>query len=162
MLRTNKDMKRLGDFSTRTPRKDDFTHYVYVFADGGRSSVSREDLSGEVDDLLYQELKKQTNNNEVQLEKHRVYSHPDLILKFQRAHGDLEDGVIKALESESLMEAIRTLLPNQQELIYRKYFLNKTNTLIGQEDGVSEGAIRDRLSKIHRKLQKELNKGLRI
>lgn len=156
MLKTNKDMKKLGDFSTRTPKKDSFTEYIYCFADGTRTSILRSDLSKEVDDLMYEELKREANNNEVQIEKHRIFTDQDTILKFQKADLNIEEMIIKKFESDAIAEAIKSLLPQQQELIYRKYVLNKTNLFIAEEDGVLEGAIRNRLRKIHKQLEKKL------
>ena len=62
-IRTNKKTKRLGDFQTRAPKKDDFTEYVYEFGDGSKFVIVRSELSPEVDELMYEELKKECNNN---------------------------------------------------------------------------------------------------
>ncbi|SMB88795.1 RNA polymerase sigma factor, sigma-70 family [Desulfonispora thiosulfatigenes DSM 11270] len=162
MLKTNKDMKKLGRFLTRTPKKEDFTEYVYSFVDGTKAVIPRSDLSAEVDELLYTELKRETNNNEVQIEKHRSYAKEqesqDILLNMQASDDDVEEMVLKDLESEALRKAIQSLLPRQKRVIFKKYFLNKTNTLIGKEEGVTEGAIRATLKRAHKNLQKQIHK----
>ena len=45
------------------------------------------------------------------------------------------------------------LLPQQQELVMKVYFQDKSITEIAREEKVTEGAIRDRLKKIYKKLK---------
>jgi len=116
-VRTNKTMKKIGNFPTRTPKQLDFTGYVYSFADGTQTVISRSELSSEVDELM---------------------------------------NVIKKLEMDVLREAIQSLQPQQQQLIFKKYTQGKSNICIAREEGVTEGAIRDRLVKINKQLKKKL------
>lgn len=157
MIKTNKKMKRLGDFPTRTPRKDDFTHYEYCFADGSKVVISREELSPEIDEIMYQELRAEGNNNEVQIEKHRAYAKDqakqEALLNMQPSKDDFEESVIQRVE---LRAAIKSLQPQQRELIYKKFILNKSNTMIAKEEGVTEGAVRNRLKMIKKQLRKKL------
>lgn len=60
---------------------------------------------------------------------------------------------------ENLYQAMDRLQPQQQKLIEEKYFNNKTNVEIAKSEGVTEAAIRNRLSKIYRRLEKLLKKG---
>lgn len=158
MIRTNKDMKKVGDFPTRTPKKEDFTEYVYSFADGTKTVISRDELNPDVDELMYEELKKEVNNNEVQIEKHRGYAKDsqDYLFDMKPSEVDLEKSVIDKLERSELRDAISSLQPQQQDLIFKKYFQNKSNTDIAKEECVTESAIRDRLRKIHKRLEKKL------
>jgi len=56
-----------------------------------------------------------------------------------------------------LKKAMSELLPQQQDLIRKIYFENRTLTSIAVEEGVSVAAIHDRLKKIHQKLKRLLN-----
>lgn len=161
-IRTNKEMKKLGDFITRTPKKDDFTAYIYTSVDGTSTVISREDLDPEVDEVIYEELKKETNNNRVQIEEHRAYSKDpekhDALLDTQESSLNLEELIVENLESEALREAIKSLDPYKQKLLTKKYLQGKSNTLIADEEGVKEGTIRYRLTQIIRELEKNLKK----
>ncbi|WP_031514104.1 RNA polymerase sigma factor [Desulfofalx alkaliphila] len=154
MIRTNKKMKRVGCFPTRTPRKDDFSEYVYCFADGSKSVIARSELSPEIDAVMYEMLRAEGNNNEVQIEKHRAYAKgqekQDALLHMQPSSGDFEENVILGVE---LREAMKLLQARQRELIYKKFIEGKSNTQIAREEGVTEGAIRARLRKIRNKLR---------
>lgn len=59
---------------------------------------------------------------------------------------------------ENLFQAIEKLQPQQQELIQKKFFKNRTNVDIAAEEGVTEAAIRNRLTKIYRRLEKLIAK----
>lgn len=59
---------------------------------------------------------------------------------------------------KQVKEAIKTLQPQQQELIRKKFYDNRTNVDIAAEEGVTEAAIRNRLKKIYSNLSKKLQK----
>jgi len=161
-LRTNKPlMKVVGDFPTRVPKQDDFTEYVYTFASGPKTVISRSELSLDVDELMYEELKAEANNNRVQIENHRAYAKVqekhDALMEMQTADETMEASIIQQL---ALQEAIQSLAPKQQQLLFKKYYQGISNTEIAREEGVTEGAIRDRLVKIHGRLKKEMQEKL--
>lgn len=56
----------------------------------------------------------------------------------------------------ALDTAIRTLQPQQQEMIRRRYYACERITDIARADGVSHTAVHNRLQKIHTALKKEL------
>lgn len=56
----------------------------------------------------------------------------------------------------NLKEALNTLTEKQQMTIYKKFFKKMTNSAIAIEEGVNEAAIRNRLSKIYRNLEKKI------
>lgn len=157
-LGTNNNKKQLGDFSTRTPRKQDFTEYIYTFADGTKTVILRADLKSEVDDALYEELKKENTNNRTQLEEHRAYAkeqdkHEALIDNIS-SDDEIEEIVDSNIHKEKLNKALKTLKLEEQQLIIKKYVQEKKNTEIANDLGVTEGAVRDRLKRIIGKLQK--------
>lgn len=55
---------------------------------------------------------------------------------------------------DRLAKAMEHLTAKQKGLFKKKYIDQRTNTDIAQEEGVSEAAIRNRLSKMHAKLKK--------
>lgn len=56
-------------------------------------------------------------------------------------------------ECERLHKAIATLPPEQQRLIHAIYFTDTSVSAFARLEGVTEGAIRDRLKRIHKKLK---------
>lgn len=56
----------------------------------------------------------------------------------------------------ALDAAIRTLQPQQQEMIRRVYYARERITDIARADGVSHNAVHNRLQKIHTALKKEM------
>lgn len=158
----NEKMKKCGDFLTRTPKKDDFTAYIYTSVDGTSTVISREDLNPEMDAVMYEELKKETNNNRVQIEEHRAYAKDpekhEALLDMQESSLNLEELIIETLESEALRKAIKSLDSYKQGLLTKKFLQGKSNTLIADEEGVKEGTIRYRVTQIIKELEKNLKK----
>ena len=62
---------------------------------------------------------------------------------------------------KKVQAAIKTLQPQQQELIRKKFYDNRTNVDIAAEEGVTEAAIRNRLKKIYSNLSKNFKIGVR-
>ena len=58
--------------------------------------------------------------------------------------------------AERLVAAVQTLTDLQRQTIHKKYYRNMSNVDIAAEEGVSEAAIRHRLSKIHENLRKKI------
>lgn len=56
----------------------------------------------------------------------------------------------------NLKTALSTLTEKQRETIDKKFFKDMTNTAIALEEGVSEAAIRNRLTKIYKNLEKKI------
>jgi RNA polymerase sigma factor (sigma-70 family) len=61
-----------------------------------------------------------------------------------------------AVDIETLHDALHTLLPRQKELLKKIYFDGRTIASVAAEEGVTEGAIRDRLRKTHARIKKLL------
>ncbi|HEY9574544.1 MAG TPA: sigma factor-like helix-turn-helix DNA-binding protein [Lachnospiraceae bacterium] len=71
--------------------------------------------------------------------------------------------LMKAIKEEeletkigNLKTALSTLTGKQRETIEKKFFKGMTNTAIALEEGVSEAAIRNRLTKIYKNLEKKI------
>lgn len=70
------------------------------------------------------------------------------------------DKIIFREECYELSEALRSLQPQQLDLIIVIYFKGRKVVDIAREQGVSHVAILDRLKRIHRKIEKILNQPL--
>ena len=66
---------------------------------------------------------------------------------------DLEETCIQRMEIDALQCAMDSLLPEQRELIRKVFFENQKITSLARAQGVNESAIRDRLSRIYKKLR---------
>ena len=66
---------------------------------------------------------------------------------------DIENHIIEVQKTEQLQEALKKLLPEQQELIFKVFFCEKSITEIAKEEGVTPNAIENRLKRIYRKLK---------
>ena len=66
---------------------------------------------------------------------------------------DIENHIIEVQKTEQLQKALKMLLPEQQELIFKVFFCEKSITEIAREEGVTPNAIENRLKRIYRKLK---------
>ena len=66
---------------------------------------------------------------------------------------DLEEICIQRMEIDALRRGMDSLLPEQRELIRKVFFENQKITSLARAQGVNESAIRDRLSRIYKKLK---------
>lgn len=57
---------------------------------------------------------------------------------------------------ERLKVALSELTDKQKDTVYKKFYKNMTNVQIAAEEGVSEAAIRNRLTKIYATLKKKI------
>ena len=69
---------------------------------------------------------------------------------------DTADEVERREELARLMRAMETLSPAQRELVLKVYFEGRSYASIAREAGVGESAIRDRMKRIYKKLEKYL------
>lgn len=60
---------------------------------------------------------------------------------------------------EQLHEAMKNLTDKQLRTIQKKFYEQKTNVKIAAEEDVTEAAIRNRLNKIYRRLEKLIRRG---
>lgn len=168
LLRTNtkKDIKHKGDFETRTPKSKDFTEYVYVSADGTKNIIARTELTPDMDAVMYQGLKDEVNNNRKQMETYGAYAKTqegqELLYNMHKSEANLEDKVINGIENYELSKAVSKLPEPQKQAIVKKFWDGMSNTDIAKQAGVSEGAIRDRLTRAIKNLEKELQGKIEI
>lgn len=150
-------------------------NYVYYTAEGKKIVInSREnDVTEEMITLLHT-----YDDEEVDAERREDYHVPvrfegysdDEGLELESRNSYLADSsadpfekLMDAIEAEeletkihNLKTALSTLTEKQRETIDKKFFRNMTNTAIAIEEGVSETAIRNRLTKIYKNLEKKI------
>ena len=76
--------------------------------------------------------------------------------KILESDDDVEQDYSDKEEIEALHKALKTLLPEQQELIKRIFFEDEKIITIAKEENVSAAAIHNRLNKIFAQLRKKL------
>ena len=62
----------------------------------------------------------------------------------------------RSVRMEKLKVALSELTDKQKDTIIKKFYRNMTNVQIAAEEGVSEAAIRNRLTKIYATLKKKI------
>ena len=69
---------------------------------------------------------------------------------------NVEEIVAREMTNERVRKAIEQLEPQQQWLVEQIYFDERSHISVAKELGVTEGAIRDRLRRIYKKIKKFL------
>ena len=64
--------------------------------------------------------------------------------------------LISSQNHQAIRKAIQELLPQQQDLVFKVFYQDRSIISIADEEGVSEAAVRNRLKKIYAKLKKLL------
>ena len=123
----------------------------YEFVTGEISEIEVEDSLGE---LLVDMDRLEYNVNHKETRRHVLLSAIDPADRFLTAEENLLQDLIDEEDHEKLMEAIRKLQPQQQELLYRMYWKGEKQRDIAKEDDVSERAITGRMQKIYASLKK--------
>ena len=125
---------------------------TYEFVTGERLEIEVSEavgnLSIEIDRGIYNSDRKETRRH------NSIENMQSCGFQFQDTAPEcnIEDYMEKAELTYEVREAIRTLLPCQQELIKKVFFKKMKLTHIAKEEKVTEAAIRNRLKKIYRKL----------
>lgn len=128
---------------------------IYEFVTGEKLEIEVNEyiasISIEIERTIY-------NNNQKESRRHNsIDSMEEAGFQFKDISNDIE---VKAEEAETTGEvksAIKTLLPSQQDLIEKVFYKNMKLVDIAAHEGVTEAAIRNRLNKIYKKLEKILN-----
>lgn len=100
----------------------------------------------------------QYNND--QTESRRHYSYSDQNDKFDTlmAGEDLFETVFEKLEKEELIEAIKALEPQQQELVKDVYFRGLSMAEVARNKGVHKSSVTKQMNRLIDQLKKKLKK----
>ena len=127
---------------------------TYEFVTGEISEVEvDEHLGGMLLDLDRQ----QYNNDQKETRRHFSLDGMDYEGELFVSAEDTEKAVEHREDMARLYSAMEVLSPSQRELVEKVYFEERTFASIAREEGVGESAIRDRMKRIHKKLEKNLN-----
>ena len=149
------------------------TNYVYYTEEGKKIVLTPEDVDSTWIALLHDEV-----DEFVDADRREYYRVPVLYDSYSDGEGEdaadrndyLKDDSLNPFEQliqsmdaaehedklQKLKAAIKTLQPQQQELIKKVFYDGRTNVDIAAEEGVTEAAIRNRLKKIYANLAKKI------
>jgi RNA polymerase sigma factor (sigma-70 family) len=128
------------------------TQYTYHF---NNESITIQISKGDYDILI--ELDRLEHNiNQTETRRHASFDAFNLDGNLFPSDVDVVAECIQNEENQAIYKAISELLPQQQELIKKVFFEKHTIVSIACEEGVGESAIRDRLNRIYKKLNKIL------
>lgn len=127
---------------------------TYEFVTGEISEVEvDESLGGMLLDLDRQ----QYNNDQKETRRHVSLDGMDYEGELFASAEDTEGEAERREDMARLFSAMEALSTSQREMVKKVYFEERTFASIAREEGVGESAIRDRMKRIHKKLEKNLN-----
>lgn len=151
------------------------TKYIYFTADG-KKFILNPGEDGVTEEMIM--LLHKWDDEEVNASRRENYNAPVRFESYSDDEGtslesrnsyladfsaDPLEKMMEAIDEEemktkisNLKAALNTLTEKQKETVFKKFYLNMTNTAIANEEGVSEAAIRNRLSKIFKNLEKKI------
>ncbi|MDE5910603.1 MAG: sigma-70 family RNA polymerase sigma factor [Lachnospiraceae bacterium] len=127
---------------------------TYEFVTGEISEVEVDERLG---GMLLDLDRQQYNNEQKETRRHVSLDGMDYEGELFVSAEDTEGEAERREDMARLFSAMEVLSPDQRELVEKVYFEERTFASIAREEGVGESAIRDRMKRIHKKLEKNLN-----
>ena len=127
---------------------------TYEFVTGEISEVEVDERLG---GMLLDLDRQQYNNEQKETRRHVSLDGMDYEGELFASAEDTEGEAERREDMARLFSAMEVLSPSQRELVKKVYFEERTFASIAREEGVGESAIRDRMKRIHKKLEKNLN-----
>ncbi|CAH0435471.1 RNA polymerase subunit sigma-70 [Clostridium neonatale] len=128
---------------------------TYEFVTGEKIEIEvNEDIANisiEIEKKIYKSERRETRRH------NSIDSMEEEGFQFEDINDDIEVKVEEAETTDEIKNAIKTLIPNQQDLIEKIFYKDMKIVDIAEYEGVTEAAIRNRLNKIYKKLKKILN-----
>lgn len=126
-------------------------HIKYQFLTGETVEVDVPDHIGEVSIAIERDVQ---NSDRRETRRHDSISRMEEAgCQFADASVSVAELLLRNEDNRQLFDAVRHLLPQQQELIWQVFYEEMALAAIARESGVTEGAVRHRLSKIYKRLQ---------
>ena len=127
---------------------------TYRFADG---HVEELEVEQDVADALKELDRQEYNNTQKETRRHTSlnaaeYEHE----RFTARDVDVLEKALCRIDAEALRRALPMLMPKQQDLVRRVFFLGERPSDIAEAEGVDKSAIAHRLERIFRQLKKSL------
>ena len=151
------------------------TNYIYYFNDGSKCVITPGE-DGENTTIIAQ--LHAIDDDELDAQRREAYHCPVHYDGYHDGDGDdaddrnpyLEDETYnplqqiltsianeeRSLQIEKLKVALSQLTDKQKDTVVKKFYRGMTNVQIAEEEGVSEAAIRNRLTKIYATLKKKI------
>lgn len=126
---------------------------TYEFVTGEVSEVEVDERLG---GMLLDLNRQQDNNDQKETRRHFSLNGMDYEGELFASAEDTEGEVVRREDMARLYSAMEALSPSQRELVQKVYFDECSFASIAREEGVGESAIRDRMKRIHKKLEKIL------
>ncbi len=127
---------------------------TYEFVTGEVSEVEVDERLG---GMLLDLDRQQYNNDKKETRRHVSLDGMDYEGELFASAEDTEGEAERREDMARLFSAMEALSTSQRELVKKVYFEERTFASIAREEGVGESAIRDRMKRIHKKLEKNLN-----
>lgn len=128
---------------------------TYEFVTGEKIEI---EVNEDIAKVSIEIEKKIYNNNQKESRRHNsIDSMEEAGFQFKDINNSIEVKVEEAEVTDEVKDAIKTLIPNQQDLIEKIFYKDIKIVDIAAYEGVTEAAIRNRLNKIYKKLKKVLN-----
>lgn len=125
----------------------------YEFVTGEITEIEVEDTLGE---LLVDFDRQEYNNDHKETRRHTSLDGMEYEGEWFDSGQDVLGEVLSREDAARLYRAMERLSAAQRELVLKVYFEDRRIVDIAREEGVSEAAIRNRLKKIYRKMEKFL------
>ncbi len=125
----------------------------YEFVTGEFTEIEVDHSLGE---LLVDFDRREYNNDHKETRRHVSLDGMEYEGELFASVADTADEVERREELAQLMRAMEGLTLSQRELVLKVFFEGRTYASIAREAGVGESAIRDRMKRIYKKLEKYL------
>lgn len=128
---------------------------TYEFVTGEKIEI---EVNEDIANIAIEIERKIYNNNQKESRRHNSIESMECAgFQFEDINDDIEVKAEEAETTDEVKNAIKTLIPNQQDLIEKIFYKDMKIVDIAAYEGVTEAAIRNRLNKIYKKLKKILN-----
>ena len=132
----------------------DLAKIAYRFADG---HVEELEVEPEVADALKELDRQEYNNTQKETRRHTSLNAAEYEdERFTARDADVLEKALCRIDAEALRRALPMLMPKQQDLVRRVFFLGERPSDIAEAEGVDKSAITHRLERIYRQLKKSL------
>lgn len=125
----------------------------YEFSNGEFSEIEVDDSLGE---LLVDIDRQEYNNDHKETRRHVSLDGMDYEGTLFASPADPAAEVLKREETARLLRAMKSLFPDQRELVLKVYFENQRIVDIAREQGVTKQSVHERLSRALNKIKKFL------
>ena len=126
-------------------------HIKYQFLTGETVEIEVPNHIGEVSIAIERDM---LNSNRRETRRHNSINRMEEAGRQFADHGvNVAELLLINDDNRRIYDALQHLLPQQQDLIWQVFYEEKSLASIAREFGVTEGAMRHRLSKIYKRLQ---------